>query len=364
MRKHIFAFVFLAISPLLFAQQALNNDAIIKLVTAGVSDDLIITTINLKPGNYDISDNGMVALKNAKVSDKVIAAIHLKASTAPASPTAAPESPASPLTPTLAASGSHGQAKEPADLQHKLNSSFKITTLTPKTSNIAVPGDIVELHKDGLRVSAVTTVLTDLNIYKDGKIGGGGGKRAWGTFGTVMMLSMASMGGDPSAMASVAIGPPPRILKAGERCWILAIAVQKDAVQFKFLTDPDLNGIRYHGDLRFPFPNKKQAPTPEAMLSTIAEVLTKAPAEPVQVAVILPFQPQHPYEELAPPPPPALPPPPPPPPVVTVGESRTQVITDFGQPQKKAANGTKETYFYTDKKMKVTFIDGKVSSIN
>ena len=42
---------FVAIFTLLFcfaaaAQQVLNNDAIIKLVKAGLSDDLIVTTIN------------------------------------------------------------------------------------------------------------------------------------------------------------------------------------------------------------------------------------------------------------------------------------------------------------------------------
>ncbi len=50
MRKSILAFVFLAFCPLLIAQQTLNNDAIIKLTKAGLSDDLIVTTINSQAG--------------------------------------------------------------------------------------------------------------------------------------------------------------------------------------------------------------------------------------------------------------------------------------------------------------------------
>ena len=80
MRKNLIALLFLAFCPLLIAQQALNNDSIVKLVKAGLSDDLIVTTINASPGSYDTSANGLIALKKANVSDKVISAIVLKAS--------------------------------------------------------------------------------------------------------------------------------------------------------------------------------------------------------------------------------------------------------------------------------------------
>src|ERR1035438_10440991 len=71
MRKSFLAVLLLAFCPPLVAQQALNNDAIIKLVKAGLSDDLIVTTINASPGSYDASANGLIALKKANVSDKV-----------------------------------------------------------------------------------------------------------------------------------------------------------------------------------------------------------------------------------------------------------------------------------------------------
>jgi hypothetical protein len=186
----------------------------------------------------------------------------------------------------------YGQAGNPADLQQALNSSFRITTMAANHTDIATAGDVVELHKDGLRMSALSTILTESNTYKDGKIGGGGAKRAWGSLGTAMLQASAAMDttGETEAPAT---GPPPRILAAGERCWVLSITVQKDGVAFKLLTDPDDNNIRYHADLKFPFPNKKEAPTTDAMLSTIAEVLSvvsmeQSSAEPAPNAVAPP----------------------------------------------------------------------------
>jgi hypothetical protein len=62
----------------LAAQQTLNNEAVIKLMKAGLSDDLIVSTINSSPGSYDTSADGLIALKKAAVSDKVVAAIATK----------------------------------------------------------------------------------------------------------------------------------------------------------------------------------------------------------------------------------------------------------------------------------------------
>ena len=62
MRKNVFAVLFLAIGSVLVAQQALNNDAVIKLVKAGLSDDLIVSTITAQAGSYDTSTDGLIAL--------------------------------------------------------------------------------------------------------------------------------------------------------------------------------------------------------------------------------------------------------------------------------------------------------------
>jgi len=65
------------------AQQALNNDAIVKMIKAGLSDELIVTTVNSSPGNYDTSADGLIALKGAGASDKIVAAIVSRASSPP-----------------------------------------------------------------------------------------------------------------------------------------------------------------------------------------------------------------------------------------------------------------------------------------
>lgn len=97
MQKSFIALVFLAICPLLAAQQALNNDAVIKLVKAGLSDDLIVSTINAQPGTFDTSADGIIAMKGAGVSDRVVSAVVAKAIASPIRP----KEPASPVdTPT------------------------------------------------------------------------------------------------------------------------------------------------------------------------------------------------------------------------------------------------------------------------
>jgi hypothetical protein len=87
-RKQFLAVVFLALCPLLVAQQSLNNDSIVKLVKAGLSEDLIVSTINASPGTYDTSANGLIALKGAGASDKIVTAIVMKASGAVPAPSA------------------------------------------------------------------------------------------------------------------------------------------------------------------------------------------------------------------------------------------------------------------------------------
>ena len=93
MRKSYLALVFLAICPLLVAQQALNNDSVIKLVKAGLSDDLIVSTINAQTGTYDTSTDGLIALKGAGVSDKVVSAMVAKAAAPPPTPPVPPLAP-------------------------------------------------------------------------------------------------------------------------------------------------------------------------------------------------------------------------------------------------------------------------------
>jgi len=63
-----------------FAQAVLNNEAIIKMVKAGLGDDIVLSTIKAQPGQYATSADELIALKKAGVADKIIAAMMEKGS--------------------------------------------------------------------------------------------------------------------------------------------------------------------------------------------------------------------------------------------------------------------------------------------
>ena len=90
MRKSILAVLFLVVCFAIAAQQAMNNDAVIKMAKAGLSDELIVTTIKDSPGTYDTSVNGLIALKQAGVSDKIVAAMVAKANAPAETPASSP----------------------------------------------------------------------------------------------------------------------------------------------------------------------------------------------------------------------------------------------------------------------------------
>ena len=61
----------------------MNDAAVIKLLKAGLSDDLIVTTIDASPGKYDASADGLAALQNAGADSKVISAVLMKSAPGP-----------------------------------------------------------------------------------------------------------------------------------------------------------------------------------------------------------------------------------------------------------------------------------------
>jgi phage tail-like protein len=110
MCRRFFALVFLAICPLMAAAQTLNNEAVIKLLKAGSSEDQIVSAITTQPGSYDISADGIIALKAAGASEKVLTAILQKPAAAPATGSNAGHtaSPTPPPPPPPAQSSSSG----------------------------------------------------------------------------------------------------------------------------------------------------------------------------------------------------------------------------------------------------------------
>jgi hypothetical protein len=58
-----------------FAQQVLDNDAVLKLVRAGVSESIILSIIKNQPGTYSLAADDVITLKNAGVPDLIVAAM-------------------------------------------------------------------------------------------------------------------------------------------------------------------------------------------------------------------------------------------------------------------------------------------------
>jgi hypothetical protein len=89
----------------LAAQEALTNEGVVKLVKAGLSEDLVISAIADQPGNFLLGANDLVALKEGGVSEKVIRAMMAKGKPggAVAPPAAAPKPDAIKVESTLAA---------------------------------------------------------------------------------------------------------------------------------------------------------------------------------------------------------------------------------------------------------------------
>lgn len=79
-------------------QTALTNDSIIKMAKAGLGEDILISSIQAQAGHYGTGADDLIALKQAGVSDKVIAAMVSKMAGAAAAPAAAAAAPAAAAT--------------------------------------------------------------------------------------------------------------------------------------------------------------------------------------------------------------------------------------------------------------------------
>jgi hypothetical protein len=70
--------VCLALTASLFAQEALSNASIEKMVRARLGDDVIVSMIQSQAGHYDVTPDSFIALKKEGVSDRVLAAMAAK----------------------------------------------------------------------------------------------------------------------------------------------------------------------------------------------------------------------------------------------------------------------------------------------
>lgn len=66
--------LFLALVFLASAQE-LTNDAIVKMVKSGLSEDVVLSMVKTQPAKYTLTPDELIALKSAGVPDKVVAAM-------------------------------------------------------------------------------------------------------------------------------------------------------------------------------------------------------------------------------------------------------------------------------------------------
>ncbi|HXW90742.1 MAG TPA: hypothetical protein VEK33_09360 [Terriglobales bacterium] len=100
-QSHILVVSLILSAGAVLGQQTLNDDAVVKMAKAGLSDDVIVATIKSSPGTYSLSPNDLINLKQQGLSDKVLAAMIEKNSGAAGSPSgsAAAANPDDPATP-------------------------------------------------------------------------------------------------------------------------------------------------------------------------------------------------------------------------------------------------------------------------
>lgn len=264
---------------------------------------------------------------------------------------------------------------DPATLvQEKIVAQYKLTKATADHTDIVTAGDIVVLHKDGLMMCSSASSYAFSNTYTNGVLSANLNNRAKDAAKSFFRGKLP-FGGGGSATDAANNGCPSRKFVSGEKFWVTGVTLQKDGILVSTFSDP-YNDTRYYGEIKFAFP-KGPVPGPDDFAKTVAEVITVQPGDDkdnggqgggdrggqsAQSAASAPApataQPAAPMAAIPPPPPPADAPPP----TIAIGQTKDQVTSAFGQPQRVAKIGAKEIYYYKD--MKVTFKDGKVSDVD
>jgi hypothetical protein len=135
------------------AQTALDNDSIVKMVRAGLGDDVIVSMISSQPGNYTVTPDAIIALKNARVSEKVINTMIAKQSgtLAPPAPVTVAAPGAAPAAPPVDEVGVYYKDKDGNWVE-----------MLPEIVNFKTGGFLKSLGSDGI-------VKGDVNGHIAGK---------------------------------------------------------------------------------------------------------------------------------------------------------------------------------------------------
>jgi hypothetical protein len=260
-------------------------------------------------------------------------------------------------------------AQNKSAIEKKLVSEYALTQATADQSDIVTAGAILVLKKGNIIMAPVSSTNFYQNTYKEGKIS----QNALGKLNN----GLNRFSHLPGAQAPAA--PATRTFVPGEKVWVTKIECKDDGVVFDLYTDAYAE-VRYKAALKFYFNPKGPIPAVDEMDKMVAEVFKVQPAEDKAAPTGDQQQQQAPAAAPAPapvaaPPPaadpalaPIAPPPPPvdepaaPPKELKMGQTKDEVIANFGQPEKIVKLGTKEIYYYKDLG-KVTFVNGKVTDV-
>jgi hypothetical protein len=254
-------------------------------------------------------------------------------------------------------------AQNKAAIEKKLLSKFTLTQPTGDLADIVTAGSILVL-KGELVMGPASQTNVYVSTYKDGRI-------VPNFAGKTEELKRRLV----RIPGSTAPPPVTRKFVTGEKMWVTKIECREDGVVFELFTDAYAD-IRYRASLKFPFDKHGAMPQADDMDKLVAEVFKIQPPESGDNAAPAGGQQQQaaPAAPAAPPPaaeaaPAPIPPPPPPPdaPVappaeLKIGQTKDEVVANFGQPEKIVKLGTKEIYYYKDLG-KVTFVNGKVTDV-
>jgi hypothetical protein len=227
-------------------------------------------------------------------------------------------------------------------LQQMLVAQYPPATPTPDGSDLVAAGAVLVLQKDNLLMRTAINNLIQMNghgvasipvsnTYANGVI------KQSGLSGFLAKMAMSGPGANTQT--------DNHRFNSGEKLWVIKIEAATDGVVFTLLSDP-INGQRYHGLLTFPIA-RNSAPPPEQILATVAEALKvdaeSQPQDAADTSATADAAPDQPK-------------------TLAIGQTKSQVLTLFGQPTRVAQMGGKEIDFYPD--MKVTFVNSKVVDIN
>jgi hypothetical protein len=255
-------------------------------------------------------------------------------------------------------------AQNKGAIEKKLTSEYALTQATADSADIVTAGAVLVLKKGNIIMAPVSGTNFFQNTYKDGKISTnalGKSVRALDRFNHLPGASAPS-------------GPATRTFVPGEKVWVTKIECKDDGLVFYLFTDAFAD-VRYKAALKFAFSSKGPMPSADEMDKLVAEVFKIQPSEdatggnqqqqqqapaPAATPAAAPAPAQAALAPIPPPPPPADEPQAPPK-TLSLGQTKDQVVANFGQPDKIIKLGAKEIYVYKD--FKVTFVSGKVTDV-